>query len=82
VFVHDQLGELVLIGLATREVGDADLLDRHGCLLGQGWQSIASERGVPGLHAPLAQDLGRLRDNDPIARQIATSARLEGCRRR
>jgi hypothetical protein len=35
VLVHNQLGELVLIGLATREVGDADLLDRHGCLIGQ-----------------------------------------------
>jgi hypothetical protein len=29
------LANWVLIGLATREVGDADLLDRHGCLLGQ-----------------------------------------------
>ena len=71
--MHSQLGELVLIGLATREVGDADLLDRHGCLLGQGWQSIASERGVPGVHAPLAPDPGRLGDNDRIARPIATS---------
>jgi hypothetical protein len=53
VLVHNQLGELVLIGLTTRDVGDADLLDRHGCLLGQVSQSIASERGVPGLHAPL-----------------------------
>jgi hypothetical protein len=30
VLMHDQLGELVLIGLTTREVRDADLLDRHG----------------------------------------------------
>src|SRR4029453_3465437 len=44
VFVHDEFGELLLIGLTTREVGDADLLDRHGCLLGQGWQIIATER--------------------------------------
>jgi hypothetical protein len=29
VLMHDQLGELVLISLTTREVGDADLLDRH-----------------------------------------------------
>jgi hypothetical protein len=38
VLMHNQLGELVLIGLATREVRDADLFDRHGCLLGQGSQ--------------------------------------------
>ena len=50
MLVHNQLGELLLTGLSTRQVRDTDLLDRHG------WpprfrieQSIAKKRGLPGL---------------------------------